>query len=71
MSCPQCPIVNVLDTVVISGEYVVVWFLALWLVCLCLVSCQAGLDSNPGPSALKASDLPIEITWQISITIKN
>ena len=29
---------SLLDTVVISGEmFVVVWCLALWLVCLCLV----------------------------------
>ena len=28
------------------------------------MSCQAGPGIEPGPSALKASALPIEITWQ-------
>ena len=28
------------------------------------ISCQAGPRLNPGPSALKASVLPIELTWQ-------
>ena len=27
-------------------------------------SCQAGPGIEPGPSALKASALPIELTWQ-------
>ena len=26
--------------------------------------CQTGLGIEPGPSALKASALPIELTWQ-------
>ena len=30
---------SVLDTVVISGDDVVVWCMTLWLVCLCLVLC--------------------------------
>ena len=29
------------------------------------MSCQAGPGIEPGPSALKASALPIELTWQI------
>ena len=28
------------------------------------MSCHANLDSNPGPSALKASAVPNELTWQ-------
>ena len=28
------------------------------------MSCQAGPGIEPGPSALKASALPIELTWQ-------
>ena len=28
------------------------------------MSCQAGQEIEPGPSALKASALPIELTWQ-------
>ena len=32
--CWVVQLYNVLDTVVISGEDVVVWCLALWLVCL-------------------------------------
>ena len=28
------------------------------------MSCQAGPGLEPGPSALKASALPIELTWQ-------
>ena len=28
------------------------------------MSCQAGQGIEPGPSALKASALPIELTWQ-------
>ena len=28
------------------------------------MSCQAGPGIEPGPSALKASVLPIELTWQ-------
>ena len=28
------------------------------------MSCQAGPGIEPGPSALKASILPIELTWQ-------
>ena len=28
------------------------------------MSCQAGAGLEPGPSALKASALPIELTWQ-------
>ena len=28
------------------------------------MSCKAGLRSNPGPSALKASAVLIELTWQ-------
>ena len=31
------------------------------------MSCQAGPGIEPGPSALKASALPIELTWQIKI----
>ena len=30
------------------------------------MSCQAGPGIGPGPSALKASALPIEPTWQKS-----
>ena len=30
------------------------------------MSCQAGPGIEPGPSALKASALPIELTWQTS-----
>ena len=29
--------------------------------------CQAGPGIEPGPSALKASALPIELTWQTNI----
>ena len=29
------------------------------------MSCQAGPGIEPGPSALRASALPIELTWQI------
>ena len=29
------------------------------------MSCQAGPGIEPGPSALKASALPIELTWQV------
>ena len=29
------------------------------------MSCQAGPGIEPGPSALKASALPIELTWQM------
>ena len=29
-----------------------------------VMSCQAGLGYEPGPSDLKASALPIELTWQ-------
>ena len=32
------------------------------------MSCQAGQGIEPGPSALKASAVPIELTWQ-TITI--
>ena len=32
------------------------------------MSCQAGPGIEPGPSALKASALPIELTWQTYIT---
>ena len=28
------------------------------------MSCQAGPGIEPGPSALKASALPIDLTWQ-------
>ena len=28
------------------------------------MSCQAGPGIEPGPSALKASALPIELTWR-------
>ena len=28
------------------------------------MSCQAGPGIEPGPSALKASAFPIELTWQ-------
>ena len=28
------------------------------------MSCEAGPGIEPGPSALKASALPIELTWQ-------
>ena len=31
------------------------------------MSCQAGPGIEPGPSALKASALPIELTWQIVV----
>ena len=31
------------------------------------MSCQAGPGIEPGPSALKASALPIELTWQTTI----
>ena len=31
------------------------------------MSCQAGPGIEPGPSALKASALPIELTWQTCI----
>ena len=30
------------------------------------MSCQAGPGIEPGPSALKASALPIELTWQMT-----
>ena len=30
------------------------------------MSCQAGPGIEPGPSDLKASALPIELTWQTS-----
>ena len=33
------------------------------------MSCQAGAGIEPGPSALKASALPIELTWQTIIYI--
>ena len=33
------------------------------------MSCQAGPGIEPGPSALKASALPIELTWQTSKNI--
>ena len=36
------------------------------------MSCQAGPGLEPGPSALKASTLPIELTWQTStVNTKN
>ena len=31
------------------------------------LSCQAGPGIEPGPSVLKASDLPFELTWQTII----
>ena len=31
------------------------------------MSCQAGPGIEPGPSALKASALPIELTWQTNV----
>ena len=34
------------------------------------MSCQAGPGIEPGPSALKASALPIELTWQTT-TLNN
>ena len=33
------------------------------------MSCQAGPGIEPGPSALKASALPIELTWQTTSVI--
>ena len=33
------------------------------------MTCQAGPGIEPGPSALKASALPIELTWQTKMTI--
>ena len=33
------------------------------------MSCQAGQGIEPGPSALKASALPIELTWQTKVDI--
>ena len=33
------------------------------------MSCQAGPGIEPGPSALKASALPIELTWQTILYI--
>ena len=33
------------------------------------MSCQAGTGIEPGPSALKASALPIELTWQTRFDI--
>ena len=33
------------------------------------MSCQAGPGIEPGPSALKASALPIELTWQTCVLI--
>ena len=33
------------------------------------MSCQAGPGIEPGPSALEASALPIEITWQLAINL--
>ena len=32
------------------------------------MSCQAGPGIEPGPSALKASALPIELTWQTHLS---
>ena len=32
------------------------------------MSCQAGPGIEPGPSALKESALPIELTWQTTST---
>ena len=34
------------------------------------MSCQAGPGIEPGPSALKASALPIELTWQTKFEVK-
>ena len=34
------------------------------------MSCQAGLGIEPGPSAQKASALPIELTWQTEATCR-
>ena len=31
------------------------------------MSCQAGPGIEPGPSALNASALPIELTWQTNL----
>ena len=31
------------------------------------MSCQAGPGIEPGPSTLKASALPIELTWQLYV----
>ena len=33
------------------------------------MSCHAGPGIEPGPSALKASALPIELTWQINLLL--
>ena len=34
--CPRCPVVQCVRLVMV---FVVVWCLALWLMCLCLVLC--------------------------------
>ena len=34
------------------------------------MSCQAGPGIEPGPSALKASALPIELTWQTKYSFR-
>ena len=34
------------------------------------MTCEAGRCSNLGPSTLKASALPIELTWQTDITFR-